>query len=99
MLLRHVSNLEFDGDVPVYSIDHTPKGKGGASMVTAVVGRSGEKLELGQVSTDINRECSGKNSVGGAPTIMKYPFISSPPPPPLRHLPVLTNHFLILCSQ
>ena len=51
VLLRHVSNLEFDGDVPVYSIDHTPKGKGGALMVTAVVGRSGEKLELGQVST------------------------------------------------
>jgi hypothetical protein len=56
VLLRHVSSLEFDGDAAVYySTSHTPgKGKGGGggvSIVTAVEGRSGEKVELGQVST------------------------------------------------
>lgn len=58
VLLHHVSNLEFDGDATVYSTDHTPltgKGRGvrgGTSIVTAVMGRSGEKMDLGQVSTN-----------------------------------------------
>lgn len=61
-----MGRLEFDGDLPVtFSGDNTPyhgraKGdvvyrrggreKGGASNITAIIGRNGEKMDLLQVS-------------------------------------------------
>lgn len=62
-IVRHISTLEFDGDLPLSTANNTPfhgrqkgvayrgMGRGGASAITAIAGRSGDKLDLNQVST------------------------------------------------